>query len=78
MTKRYKKLEGDQCFYLVPPNVQVAMCGVKYASQDKNGFITLTYTDGTTESASATEYDIGDKNIFEICGDVQEKARKAA
>lgn len=78
MTKRYTKLEGDQVFMLVPPNIQVMMTGVRWAQQDKNGDITLTYTDGNTETAPAPEYDIGDKNIFEVVGDIQDKARKFA
>lgn len=73
---KYQKLEGDQCYMIVPPNFKAAMCGVKYAAQNREGKVTLTYTDNSTESAFIPEYDIHTKDIFEVVGDVQHKARK--
>lgn len=70
---KYQKLEGDQCFMIVPPNINVMMTGVQRAQQDKTGLITLVYTDGTTESRPSPDKDISDfANIFSIVGFVQD------
>ena len=75
---KYQKLEGDQAFYIVPPNINAMMTGVQYAAQDKSGTITLTYTDGETESADCSDLDINDieNGIFGITSLVQTRARE--
>jgi hypothetical protein len=74
---RFEKLEGDQCFGIIMPNIQAALFGVSRIDQDKSGTATLHYTDGTTESA-ILDYDVADKGGVHVIGDVQEKARKEA
>ena len=49
-TQHFRKLRGDTCNWLVPPNVQAHLTGVQYATQTRSGDIRLTYADGTQES----------------------------
>lgn len=41
--RRYQSLEGQQCNYLIPTPVMAMMSGVAYASQERNGIVTLHY-----------------------------------
>lgn len=49
-TPHFRELPNGHVNWLVPPSVQIALTGVKWAKQNKRGAITLTYTDGHTET----------------------------
>ena len=50
----FRNLEEGRVIYLSPPRIEAMMTGVIRAMQDQNGLITLTYTDGSQESRTAT------------------------
>ena len=60
----------------VPPHIQVAMTGVVEAMQDRHGKVRLTYTDGTTETATVDYTIAQEENFFKIVGDVQAAAKR--
>lgn len=48
--KHYRDLESGMVNFMVLPSIEIALTGVKWAKQRKDGQITLEYTDGTLES----------------------------
>lgn len=75
----YRDLPEGECLWIVPPNVSAMMTGVKWATQDRNGLVTLTYADDTTESAPLPLHTIGQgelDTIFAIVSRVQHIARQ--
>lgn len=54
---------------VVPPIIQVMLCGVQYADIYPSGKIKLVYTDGTEESAKPKAYDRN--NFFSLVSAVQ-------
>lgn len=62
-----------QLMFLNPPNIQLMMCGLAtlpLPHQDRDGLITLTYSDGTTETRQA-DFPIESKTCFEVVSFVQ-------
>ena len=62
MTKHFSKLRKDKANYLVPTPIIFHITAVRWAKQERNGVITLGYSDETTESAPCdrdmvTEFD---------------------
>jgi len=59
---------------IAPPRIQTMMSAVLDARQDSSGRITLTYTDGSKESAASTT-NIADPTVafFAIVEEVQSK-----
>jgi hypothetical protein len=49
-TKHFSKLRGDKVNYLVPAHVQCMITACQWATQARDGTVTLLYVDGTTES----------------------------
>jgi hypothetical protein len=50
MATAFRDLPRGQVRWIVPPNLHVLLTGAQNAKQDRTGRVTLTYTDGTTES----------------------------
>ncbi len=57
---------------IIYPNIIGMLSGVSYATQDKNGLITLHYTDGEKESRISDKSIDSFENLFSIVGFVQE------
>jgi len=74
--QRFTKLDGNQCFYVVPTNIQSMMTGVQHIAQDKTGKATITYTDGNEES-KMVDYDIPTKDLFTLVGEIQASRKEA-
>lgn len=73
---RYQSLRGQQTYMLCPSNIEAMMTGVQYANQDRKGNVTLTYTDGTTETANCADMQLLEAASFmAVVGTVQERAR---
>jgi hypothetical protein len=71
----YKDLPDGKCLYLVPPTIICMMTGVSCAQQSKDGCITLTYSDGHTESATI-DIDLAARpNFFNVVSALQSKLR---
>lgn len=72
----YSECKDNDCLWLVPPNIQVMICGVKYAQQDSQGNITLHYVDDTKESAHLPGINLGEQpDFFNIVSAVQSKRK---
>jgi hypothetical protein len=72
MKQNFKTLEGEMRAWLVPANIQIMMTGAARAMQEKSGRITLTYTDGETETAMC-DHDIDEfDSWFHLVGFVQQ------
>lgn len=77
----YRKLKPGHQQMIVPPIHEGGMVGVRYLTQNREGVVTLHYSDGSTESASLpdvclkTDHENETFNLFEMVRLVQEKAR---
>jgi hypothetical protein len=71
------KRKTDIAYRLALPAVLTLMSGVKDATY-ANGAATLTYTDGSLESAPITpdEWLAAEANFFSLVGTVQERNRR--
>lgn len=56
---------------IIPSNIEAMMTGAWKAHQDRSGVITLTYTDGVTESRKADKPIDEFEGWFHIVGFVQ-------
>jgi len=71
--KLRENLACGQVNFMVPPAIQTLMTGVKHATQDRHGLVTLTYTDHSTESARCPDIDLAtEENFFHVVGTVQD------
>ena len=75
--KSFRDLPGGIVNHLQPPRFETLLTGVDYARQDRSGKITVTYSDGTTESAACPDYELMEMDSFKVCSVVQNRARAA-
>lgn len=61
----------DQDIILSLPGVMSGMTGVSYIRQNCEGYTTLHYVDGDTESAYLTYNLASADDVFKIVGDIQ-------
>ena len=67
------QLIKDPYTLVVPPNIQVELCGVKLARIFPSNVVQLEYADGNTESANLTieQLAAGRENFFSLVSAVQ-------
>ncbi len=68
---RFKKLQGQQKYFVSYPKIQSMMCGVIQAWQDKDGDITVVYSDGQEEIAPCEKEIQSFKSLNSIVSYVQ-------